>query len=312
MRVFVAGGTGAIGQHLIPLLVADGHDVTATTRSRAKAATLEKQGATAAVVDGLDRAGLIEAVRAAEPEVIVHQMTALSALKDFRNLDRDFAQTNELRTRGTDYLLEAASLAGTRRVVAQSYIGWNNARTGGMIKTEEDPTDTRPAAHTEKSLAAINHVERTVPSAAPEGLVLRYGSFYGPGSSDVLIEAVRKRRLPIVGSGDGVWSFIEITDAAKATAKAVATGAPGLYNIVDDDPAPVREWLPYLAECLGVKAPMHIPAWLGKIAAGDLAVMQMTQVRGSANGKAKRELGWRPEFATWRDGFRHWIAAGHD
>ncbi|HLK00204.1 MAG TPA: NAD(P)-dependent oxidoreductase [Streptosporangiaceae bacterium] len=312
MRVFVAGGTGAIGQHLIPLLVGDGHEVTATTRSQAKAATLEKQGATPAVVDGLDRADLIEAVRAAEPEVIIHQMTALSALKDFRNLDRDFAQTNELRTRGTDYLLEAARLAGTRRVIAQGYIGWNNARAGGMIKTEEDPTDTRPAAHTAMSLAAINHVERTVPAAVPEGLVLRYGSFYGPGSSDILIETVRKRRLPIVGSGDGVWSFVEITDAARATAKAVTSGAPGIYNIVDDDPAPVREWLPYLAECLGVKAPLHVPAWLGKIAAGELAVMQMTQVRGSANGKAKRDLGWRPEFASWRDGFRHWIAAGND
>lgn len=310
MRVFVAGGTGAMGQHLIPLLIADGHEVTATTRSAAKAATLEKLGAGAAVVDGLDRAGMIAAVQAAAPEVIVHQMTALSALKDFRNLDRDFAQTNELRTRGTDYLLEAARRAGTRRVIAQGYIGWNNARTGGMIKTEQDPTDTRPAAHTARSLAALGYIERTVPSAVPAGLVLRYGSFYGPGSSEVLLQAVRKRRLPVIGSGAGVWSFAEISDAARATAAAVRAGAPGVYNIVDDEPAPVSEWLPYLAECLGVKAPVHVPAWVGRLAAGELAVMQMTRVRGSSNAKARRELGWQPRFATWRDGFRHWVATG--
>jgi 2-alkyl-3-oxoalkanoate reductase len=306
MRVFVAGGTGAIGQHLIPLLVAQGHDVTATTRSQAKTAILDKQGATPVVVDGLDRTGLIEAVSAAGPEVIVHQMTALSTLKDFRNLDRDFAQTNELRTRGTDYLLEAARQAGVRRVIAQGYIGWNNARTGGMIKTEDDPTDKNPPPKTEASLAAINHVEQAVPTGVPEGIVLRYGSFYGPGASDVLIDTVRRRRLPIVGSGNGVWSFIEITDAASATAKAVTSGAPGIYNIVDDDPAPVREWLPYLAECIGAKAPMHAPAWLGGLLAGQLVVSLMTRARGSVNEKAKRELGWAPGYASWRDGFRDW------
>ena len=309
MRVFVAGGTGAIGQHLIPLLVADGHEVTATTRSTAKTAGLERAGAKPAIVDGLDRKGLIDAVKAAEPDVIIHQMTALSALKSFRNLDKSFALTNQLRTRGTEYLLEAAKQAGARRVIAQSYIGWNNPRTGSLVKTEEDPTDPRPLARTPASLAAIEHVDQAVPAGVPEGLVLRYGSFYGPGASDVLLEVVRKRRFPIVGSGAGVWSFIEISDAARATARAVTNGASGVYNIVDDDPAPVREWLPYLAERLGAKPPMHVPVWLGKIAAGELGVAQMTNVRGAANGKAKRELNWQPEFASWRDGFQHWVQA---
>jgi nucleoside-diphosphate-sugar epimerase len=309
MRVFVAGATGAIGRYLVPALLADGHQVTGTTRSPARAAGLARLGATPVVVDGLDREAVISAVLDARPDVIVHQMTALTGLRSFRDLDRDFAVTNELRTSGTDYLLEAAARAGTRRVIAQSYTGWNNARTGGPVTTEQDPPDPRPVANTATSLAAIRHVEETVPTAVPEGLVLRYGSFYGPGSSGALLDAVRKRRLPVIGSGAGIWSFIEVGDAAAATAIAVGRGAPGIYNITDDDPAPVNQWLPYLASCLGVRPPVRVPAWLGRILAGELAVIQMTEVRGASNAKARSELGWAPQYPSWRDGFPAWVKA---
>ena len=249
---------------------------------------------------------MLDAVKAAQPEVIVHQMTALASMSSFRNFDKEFAVTNELRTRGTDYLLEAAQQAGTRRFIAQSFAGWNNARTGSLVKTEDDPLDPDPVPSTRKSMAAIRHVEETVPGAVPEGLVLRYGPFYGHGASDNMLDAVRKRQMPVIGGGTGIWSFCEITDAAAATAAAVTRGAPGIYNIVDDDPAPVREWLPYLAECIGAKAPMRAPAWVGRLLAGQLVVSLMTRARGSVNEKAKRELGWAPSYASWRDGFRDW------
>ena len=261
MRVFVAGATGVIGQYLVPGLATAGHEVTASTRSALKAHQLKEQGATPVIVDGLDREAVLKAVAAAQPEVIIHQMTALTSMKSFRNFDKEFAVTNELRSTGTDYLLEAAREAGTRRFIAQSFIGWNNARSGGQVKTEQDPPDPHPLAGTAKSLAAIKHLEDSVPAKAPEGLVLRYGILYGHGASDLMLEVVRKRRMPVVGGGTGIWSFCEITDAAAATAAAVTRGAPGLYNIVDDDPAPVREWLPYLAGCLGAKPPMRVPAW---------------------------------------------------
>jgi nucleoside-diphosphate-sugar epimerase len=306
MRVFVAGATGAIGQYLVPTLIAAGHEVTGTTRSPSKAVQLKSLGATPAVVDGLDRQAVIDAVAVARPEVIIHQMTALTSLSGFRNFDKEFAVTNELRTKGTDYLLEAARQAGTRRFIAQSFIGWNNARTGGKVKTEEDPLDPHPLAATRQSMAAIRHIQEVVPTSVPEGIVLRYGGFYGHGASDSLLDPVRKRKMPVVGGGTGIWSFIEITDAATATAAAVDHGAPGIYNIVDDDPAPVAEWLPYLAECLGAKPPMHAPAWLGRLLAGELVVMLMTEARGSSNHKAKRELGWTPRYQSWRDGFPAW------
>ena len=306
MRVFVAGATGVIDQYLVPSLAEAGHEVTGTTRSPAKAAGLKAAGATPVIVDGLDRQAVLDAVRAAQPEVIVHQMTALASMRSFRNFDKEFAVTNELRVRGTDYLLEAARQAGTRRFIAQSFVGWNNARTGSLVKTEQDPLDPDPVSSTRQSMAAIRHVEETVPGAVPEGLVLRYGFLYGHGASDLMLEVVRKRQLPVVGGGTGIWSFTEVTDAAAATAAAVTRGAPGLYNIVDDDPAPVREWLPYLAECLGAKAPMRVPAWLGRLLAGQLVVSMMTRARGAVNEKAKRELGWAPQYASWRDGFRDW------
>jgi nucleoside-diphosphate-sugar epimerase len=308
MRVFVTGATGALGQHLVPGLVAAGHEVTATTRTPGKAARLRAAGAVPVVVDGLDRDAVIAAVRAAAPEVIIHEMTALGDMRSLRNFDREFAATNELRTRGTDNLLAAAAVAGTRRVIAQSYTGWPNERSGGAVKTEDDPLDSRPVASTAQGLAAIRHVEEAVPAGAPEGIVLRYGGFYGPGASEPLLDMVRKRRVPVIGSGAGIWSFIEITDAAAATLAAVDHGAPGVYNIVDSDPAPVAEWLPYLAKVAGAKPPLRVPVWLGRLLAGELVVIQMTTVRGSSNEKAKKELGWEPRYASWREGFRAWVS----
>lgn len=305
MRVFVAGATGALGRHLVPGLVAAGHQVTATTRSPGKVAQLREAGAEPVVVDGLDREAVIWAVRAARPEVIVHQMTALAAarIRNLRNPDRMGAATIELRTRGTDNLLAAAAQAGTRRVVAQSVAGFYQP-SGGPVKTEADPLASRPSPSSARALAAITHIETTVPLQAPEGLVLRYGGFYGPGASDPLLDAVRKRRLPVIGGGTGIWSFIEITDAAAATVAAVERGAPGVYNVVDDDPAPVAEWLPYLATVAGAKPPLRVPGWLVRMLAGEFVVAQMTSARGSSNDKARKELGWEPRYPSWREGFR--------
>jgi 2-alkyl-3-oxoalkanoate reductase len=308
MRVFVAGATGALGRHLVPGLVAAGHEVTATTRTPGKVAQLREAGAEPVVVDGLDREAVIAAVRAAAPEVIVHQMTALEGIRSLRKPDKVFAATNELRTRGTDNLLAAAARAGTRRVIAQSNASVYEP-TGGPVKTEEDPLVSRPPSPSSaRTLAAIRHVDRTVPLEAPEGIVLRYGGFYGPGASEILVDAVRKRLVPVIGSGTGIWSFIEINDAAAATLAAVDRGAPGVYNVVDSDPAPVAEWLPYLAKVAGAKPPLRLPAWLGRLLAGEFVVVQMTSWRGSSNEKARKELGWEPRYASWREGFRAWVS----
>ena len=307
MRVFVTGATGALGRHLVPGLVAAGHEVTATTRTPGKVAQLRAAGAEPVVVDGLDREAVIAAVRTAAPEVIVHQMTALAGMRSLRNPDKAFAATNELRTRGTDNLLAAAQRAGTRRVIAQGYAGAGpDKRSGGALKTEDDPLGWQPIPSAARMVAAIRHVDTTVPAAAPEGIVLRYGTFYGPGASDVLLDAVRKRQVPVVGGGTGVWSFIEITDAAAATLAAVDRGAPGGYDVVDDDPAPVAQWLPYLAQVAGAKPPLRVPAWLGRLLAGEFVVAQMTTSRGYSNEKARKELGWEPRYASWREGFRAW------
>lgn len=306
MRVFVTGGTGALGRHLVPGLVAAGHEVTATTTAPGRVAQLREAGAEAVVVDGLDRAAVIAAVRAAAPEVIMHQMTALADMRSLRNIDRVFAVTNELRTRGTDNLLAAAAEAGSRRVIAQGYTGWPNERYGGPVKTEDDALDSRVPPSAARSLQAIKHVEETVPGAVPEGIVLRYGSFYGPGASEILLDTVRKRQLPVIGGGTGIWSFIEITDAAAATIAAVDRGTAGIYNVVDSDPAPVADWLPYLARIAGARPPLRVPAWLGRLLAGELVVNQMTTARGSSNEKARKDLGWEPRYASWREGFRAW------
>ncbi len=308
MRVFVTGATGALGRHLVPGLVAAGYEVTATTRTPGKVAQLRAAGAEPVILDGLDREAVIAAVQAAAPEVVVHQMTALTGMRSLRNPDKQFATTNELRTRGTDNLLAAAARAGTRRVIAQSYAGAGpDKRSGGRLKTEEDPLDLRPIRSAVQGPAAIAYVDRTVPLEAAEGIVLRYGGFYGPGASDFLLEMLRKRQVPVIGGGAGVWSFIEITDAAAATIAAVDHGAPGLYNVVDDDPAPVAEWLPYLAKVAGAKPPLRVPAWLGRLLAGEFVVAQMTTSRGYSNEKAKKELGWEPRYASWREGFRAWV-----
>jgi nucleoside-diphosphate-sugar epimerase len=307
MRVFVTGATGALGQHLVPALIAAGHQVTATTRTPGKAGQLREAGAEPAIVDGLDREAVTAAVQAASPEVIVHEMTALADMRSLRNLDKVFAATNELRTRGTDNLLAAAARAGTRRVIAQSNTNMT-ARSGAPVQTEEDPLDSRPVPSAAGTVAAVKHVEEAVPRAVPEGIVLRYGNFYGPGASDFMVEMIRKRQFPVIGGGTGVWSFIEIADAAAATVAAVDRGAPGVCNIVDSDPAPVAEWLPYLAKVAGAKPPLRLPVWLGRLLAGDFAVSQMTEARGSSNGKAKKELGFEPRYASWREGFRAWVS----
>jgi len=309
MRVFVTGATGALGRYLVPGLIAAGHQVTASTRTPGKVAPLREAGAEPVVLDGLDRQAVIAAVLAAAPEVIVHEMTALADMRSLRNPDKQFAATNELRTRGTDNLLAAAERAGTRRVIAQSYAGAGpDKRSGDRLKTEEDPSDWRPIRSAMQGPAAIEYVEKTVPAMAPEGIVLRYGGFYGPGATDLLLEMLRKRQVPVIGGGTGVWSFIEITDAAAATLAAVDHGAPGLYNVVDDDPAPVADWLPYLAKVAGAKPPLRVPAWLGRLLAGEFVVAQMTSSRGYSNEKARKELGWEPRYASWREGFRAWVS----
>jgi 2-alkyl-3-oxoalkanoate reductase len=304
MKIFVAGAAGAIGRQLLPLLAEQGHQVTASTRSSAKAAMLRDLGARPVVVDGLDAMAVGQAVARAEPEVVIHQMTSLAGMPDLRRFDKTFAVTNKLRTQGTDHLLAAATAAGVRRFVAQSYTGWTNARDGGPVKTEDDPLDPSPPAMQRESLAAIRHLERVVPSAAPvQGIVLRYGSFYGPGASDEFVGLIRKRRVPIIGDGAGIWSFLHIHDAAAATLAAMEQGAPGVYNVVDDEPASVAEWLPYVAQAVGARPPRRVPTWLGRLAGGEVGVSMMTQIRGSSNAKAKRELGWRPAWPTWREGF---------
>jgi nucleoside-diphosphate-sugar epimerase len=307
MRVFVAGATGAIGKQLVPRLVAAGHEVHGMTRSESKQAMLHELGAVPAIADALDPDQVAEAVGRAGPDVIVHQLTAIGAV-DMRHFDRDFAQTNRLRTEGTDHLLSAGQAVGVRRFVAQGVAGYGAyARTGGPVKSEEDPLDPAPAREMRETLAAIRHLEEAVLGARwTEGIVLRYGTFYGPGTSmapgEEQFELVRRRKFPLVGDGGGVWSFIHVADAAEAAVAAVEHGSRGVYNIVDDDPAPVAEWLPALAPELGAKKPMRVPRFVGRLFAGEAGVVMMTDVRGASNAKAKRELGWCPAHPSWRQG----------
>jgi 2-alkyl-3-oxoalkanoate reductase len=303
MRVFLAGATGAVGTSLVPQLVSAGHQVVGTTRSPAKAAAIAALGAEPVVVDGLDAAAVGEAVARAEPEVIMHQMTALAGASDLRHFDRTFAVTNRLRTEGTDNLLAAARAAGVRRFIAQSYTGWPNERAGGPIKTEDDPLDPDPPKQQRASMAAIRHLEQVVTGAPMESVVLRYGTFYGPGASEEMIDAIRKGRLPIVGGGDAIWSLTHVEDAASSAVAALTRGG-GVYNVVDDDPAPVRDVVATLAELVGARPPRHIPVWLARPAAGEVVVSMLTQIRGSSNAKAKRDLAWTPRWPSWRDGFR--------
>jgi nucleoside-diphosphate-sugar epimerase len=303
MRVLVAGATGAIGRQLVPQLIAAGHQVSATTRSPGKTDSLRAAGADPYVLDGLDGAAVGEMVARAKPDVIVHEMTAIPADLNFRKFREAFATTNKLRTTGVDHLLAAAQAAGVQRFIAQSFAGFPNIRAGGPVKTEEDPPDPNPPAGMREGFAALGYLERAVTSAPLAGIALRYGGLYGPGASDVMVRMVRRRQVPIIGSGAGVWSFLHVADAAAATVAAVCRGAPGIYNVTDDEPATVTEWLPVLARCAGAKPPLRLPAWLGRLVAGDAAVTVMTQARGSSNAKAKRELGWTPMWPTWREGF---------
>ena len=297
LRIFIAGATGALGSRLVPQLVERGHHVTGTTRSNA--GRLHTLGAEPVLVDPLDAAALREAVVAARPDVVVHQLTALTGLGMTRNFDKAFAQTNRLRTEGTDNLLAAARAAGAERLVWQSYAGWPYAREGGPVKTEDDRLDPTPPADVRETLEAIRHLEAVVTEAG--GIVLRYGGFYGPGTSldgdGEHAEMLRKRRFPVGGSGDGVWSLVHIDDAAAATVAAIEGGAPGIYNVVDDDPAPIREIVPALAAQLGAPPPRHLPGWLVRLAAGPQAYSMMTSIRGASNAKAKRELGWAPQHS---------------
>jgi nucleoside-diphosphate-sugar epimerase len=315
MKVFVAGASGALGRRLVPVLVANGHDVVAMTRSPAKTGDLRVLGAEPVVADGLDREAVIEAVVRAEPEVVIHQMTALANIRNFKRFDQEFAVTNRLRTVGTDHLLEAARLAGARRFVAQSFGGWDYERSGGSVKTEADPLDPAPPAAMSQTLAGIRYLEGAVTSNDHvEGIALRYGAFYGPGSmlgeGGDMIDQVRKRRLPIVGDGAGVWSFIHLDDAATATTLSIERGEPGIYNVADDEPAPASVWLPELAAAIGAKPPRRVPVWVGRLAAGEPGVSMFTKIRGISNAKAKRELGWELLYPSWRQGFRSGLGGG--
>jgi nucleoside-diphosphate-sugar epimerase len=302
MHILIAGATGAAGRALIPLLIANGHTVTGTTRSEAKTGELRELGANAQVMDGLDAASVKAAIDATNPDVIVHQMTALTGI-DMRNIDKAFHLTNRLRTEGTEHILAAAT---GKLVVAQSFAGWPYARTGGAIKTEADPLDPAPPKGIRETHAAIRRLEELVTRAG--GIVLRYGGFYGPGSGMTRggeqVQMIRKRQFPLVGNGEGIWSFLHTEDIATATLAAIENGRPGeIYNIVDDEPAPTKEWLPYLAEQIGAKPPRHVPAWVAKIVASPAAVAMMTEARGASNAKAKAELGWAPKHPSWREGF---------
>ena len=309
MRVLVAGATGAVGRRLVPRLLEAGHSVVATTRSLHEAQPLRDLGAQVVALDALNADQTMRVVVAARPDVIVDELTALTGAGNTKRFDDEFALTDRLRTTGLDALLRAAREAGARRVIAQSFTGWPNARRGGAVKTEVDPLDDDPPPKMRAALAAIHYLEETLTGAADlEGLALRYGSLYGPGTSfgegGEYLALVERRRLPIVGSGAGVWSFIHVDDAAAATVAALTRGDPGLYNIVDDDPAPVSVWLPELAKVLRARPPRRLPEWVGRLAIGDAGVSLMTRIRGSSNALAKRELAWEPRYRSWREGFR--------
>jgi nucleoside-diphosphate-sugar epimerase len=308
MKVFIAGATGVVGARLVPALARNGHEVVGTTRTPGKTRRLAELGATPVVLDALDGVAVKEAVAAAAPEVVVHQLTAIPDEVNPRKLDQVFAETNRLRTEGLNHLLDAAQAAGVRRVVAQSFQMWVSARNGPPVQSEDDPVETDPPASVRETLASILYVERALAAASDiEGIALRYGIFYGPGTSigegGSILDVIRKRRLPVVGRGDAIWSFIHMEDVASATVAAVERGAPGVYNVVDDDPAPVSAWLPELASAIGAPRPRRVPVWLGRVLAGETAVAMMTEVRGASNAKAKRGLGWEPRFASWRRGF---------
>jgi nucleoside-diphosphate-sugar epimerase len=308
MRIFIAGATGAVGRPLVRMLVASGHEVVGMVRSERSAEVVRSDGGQVTFADALDREAVVRAVREARPEAVIHELTALSGDLDLRHFERTFAETNRLRTESTDHLLEGARAAGARRFIAQSYAGWPFAREGGPVKDEDAPLATDAPEQVRSTIDAIVYLERVVTTATDlEGIALRYGGFYGPGTSiapgEAQVEMIRKRRFPIVGNGAGVWSFIHIDDAASATAAALERGRPGVYHVVDDEPARVSEWLPVLARILGAPPPRHVPAWLARPLIGEHGVVMMTEIRGASNAKIERELGWAPAHPSWRQGF---------
>jgi 2-alkyl-3-oxoalkanoate reductase len=300
MRAFIAGASGAIGSRLVPQLIEKGHEVIGSCHAPENTERLRALGAEPVVLDLLDPRAVHKAVREAEPDGIIHEATALADARSSRNFDRTFAQTIRLRGEGTDNLLDAAREAGVSKFVAQSFASMRNAREGGMVKNEDDPLDPDPPAKMREGSAALRHLEQAVTAAG--GIALRYGGFYG-AANDGMVAPVRKRQFPIIGDGGGYLSFIHLDDAAAATVLALDHDRPAIYNITDDEPAPIREWLPVLAEALGAKPPRHVPVWLARLIAGEIAVMMSTEARGASNAKAKRELGWSPHYASWRQGF---------
>jgi nucleoside-diphosphate-sugar epimerase len=300
MRVLVVGASGAIGTRLVPQLIEHGHEVTGSSRSPAKAGRLRLLGAEPVVLDALDPAAARRVLATVRPEAIIYQATALADAGFSRNMDRTFAATNRLRTAGADMLLAAARDAGVSRFVAQSFAPYRYARQGGPVKTENDPLEPDPPAGMRQTFAAMTHLDQAVTAA--RGIALRYGGFYGD-PDDALARAVRKRQYPLVGSGDGISPWIHLEDAAAATVLALEHGTPGIYHVTDDEPAPMREWLPALAAALGARPPRHFPAWLARLIAGEGMVVLAAEARGAANAKAKRELGWTLRYASWRQGF---------
>jgi 2-alkyl-3-oxoalkanoate reductase len=314
MKVFVAGASGVVGAHLVPELIRRGHRVVGTTRTTQRVDGLRALGAEVVVLDAFDAVAVKGAVADAAPDVVVHELTALPRDADIKGFEASFAMTNRLRTEGLDHLLAAAHDAGVRRFVAQSYAAWPYERTGGPVKTEDDPLDRTPPAPMRAALEAIRYLEASVTHAQDlQGLALRYGAFYGPGTAlgagGSILDAVRRRRFPIVGDGGGVWSFLHVDDLAAATADAIERGTAGVYNVVDDEPAPVAEWLPVLARALEAKPPRHVPVWLARFLVGDAGISLMTEIRGASNAKAKRDLGWQPRVPSWRTGFRTGLGA---
>ena len=314
MKIFLAGATGAVGKRLVPRLVAGGHEVVASTRTPNKREALRAAGAEPVVLDILDRDAVMNAVVAARPDAVIHQVTALAGVRSFKNFDREFALTNALRTEGTTHLIAAARATGARLFIAQSYTGWPNVQEGERVKTEDDPLDPHPPGTMTQTLDAIRRLEAAVSGLSGiTGIVLRYGSFYGPGTSlgidGEITQMVRQRKFPIVGGGTGVWSFTHIDDAAGAAQLALEQGGGGIYNIVDDEPAEVSVWLPELARAVGAKPPYRVPAWLVRPILGEAMLRIMMSVRGSSNAKAKRVLGWQPTYASWRDGFRRGLGS---
>ncbi|WP_129665525.1 NAD-dependent epimerase/dehydratase family protein [Phytoactinopolyspora endophytica] len=309
MKILIAGASGAIGRHLVTQLVAGGHEVVGTTRAGAKADALRALGAEPAFVDALDPDSVADGVAKAEPEVIVHQLTALTGPAHIRRVKRMAAATNRLRTEGTDHLLAAARAVGVHTFVAQSNSLWME-RTGGPVASEDGRIEPNPPADAEKAVAALRHLEDVVTGITwADGVALRYGGFYGPGTGfstapdAAMAVQIRKRKFPIVGDGGGVWSFVHIADAASATVAAIERGKPGIYHVADDEPAQVRDWLPYLARALGAKPPRRVPAWSARLLAGKGTVNMMTQARGISSENTKRELDWTPRFLSWRIGF---------